>query len=100
MYVRHTPFGCNICQTHIRSCVRRVAAHVTATAATRRLGISCLHACPHTRGKSGCEHANSYCSARLTLMLTPALTPTLTQPGSLPQPSPSKRLSRAQSSCR
>lgn len=70
------------------------------TAATRRLGISCLHACPHTRGKSGCERANSYCSARLTLMLTPTLTPTLTEPGSLPQPSPSKRLSRAQTSCR
>lgn len=85
MYVRHTPFGCNICQTHIRSCVRRVAAHVTAQQrSARRLGISCLQACPHTRGKSGREHANSYCSARLTLMLTPTLTSTLTEPGSLP----------------
>lgn len=51
-----------------------------------RLGISCLDACLHTRGKSGCEHANSYCSARLTLMLTPTLTSTLTEPGSLPCP--------------
>lgn len=65
-----------------------------------RLGISCLDACPHTRGKSGCEHANSYCSARLTLTLTPTLTSTLTEPGPLTLPSPSRRLSRAQLSCR
>lgn len=90
------PFGCNICQTHICSCARRYAALLRHGSRAPPAPAPPHHAsvfraytpCPHTRGKSGCEHANSYCSARLTLTLTPTLTSTLTEPGPLTLPSP------------
>lgn len=116
---RHTPFGCNICQTHITllrptgrgpchgngrakqnaACDRSTHSH-SHNHTIPRLGISCLQRLsPHTW--------ELWSRARQLLLLGPShadaralLTAALTEPGPLPCPALSTRLSRAQLSCR